>query len=238
MADRVIRDELLQSPRFEDLTTDTDRIVFVGCILIADDFGNFEGGARRLYRWMLGFSQVKTETDSIKIMSDLADVDLARRYEVEGREFWHIPRFRAHRQYLTRRVPPSPWCNPHAVLGKTKRVIDRGLAKNVATTSQLHSSDVAEGVGVGVGVGEVPAAAPPPDPLWGEGLEVLTNANVSIASARSFIAKCLKDYAADVVLDALLEAKGTADPKPYTLTLLKAKPKKQGRAVDYTAGAV
>lgn len=80
-------------------------------------------------------------------------------------------------------------------------------------------------------------AAAPPDPLWGEGLQVLTSASVSIESARTFIGRALKSYPADTVLDALREARGTADPRAYTTRLLQSKPKKQGN-VDYTAGAI
>lgn len=79
-------------------------------------------------------------------------------------------------------------------------------------------------------------AALPPDPLWGEGIQTLTAANVPIESARTFIGKLLKSWPADVVADALAEARGTADPKGYATKLLQAKPRK-GQA-DYTAGSV
>lgn len=79
-------------------------------------------------------------------------------------------------------------------------------------------------------------AAAPPDPLWGEGLQVLTAADVSIESARRFVGGALKHWTADTVLDCLREARGTADPKAYTTKLLQSKPKKQGET-DYTAGA-
>jgi uncharacterized protein YdaU (DUF1376 family) len=82
------------------------------------------------------------------------------------------------------------------------------------------------------------AAAPPADPLWGEGLQVLTAANVPIESARTFVGKCLKDWTADIVLDALRESRGTADPKAYALRLLQAKQRKPGRGADPTRGAV
>jgi hypothetical protein len=80
-------------------------------------------------------------------------------------------------------------------------------------------------------------AAAPPDPIWGEGLQVLTAANVPIEGARTFLGKCLKEWSADVVLDALREAKGTADPKAYSLRLLQGKQRKPGRETDYTRGA-
>ena len=169
MTDRVVRDEILQSGRWLDLPTDTDRLAFFGLMLICDDFGNLEGGSKRLFRFLHGFTQVKTEEAAITTLMHLADADMARRYEVAGREYWHIPRLRPHRQYLSRKVPASPWDDDRP-LGKNKRVKISGLAKNhelgenLAATSQRHSSDVAEGVGVGVGVGvnqlRTSAAAP------------------------------------------------------------------------------
>lgn len=158
MPDRVIRDELLDSERWLWLPNDTDRLAFVGLLLRCDDFGNLEGGPRRLFRFMHGYTQVKTEEAATTVLLHLVDADMVRRYEVEKREFYHLPRFHPHRQYLVRKCPPSPWDEQHE-LGKTKRIIERGLAKiqtptkNIATMSHARSSDVAQGVGVGVGVG-------------------------------------------------------------------------------------
>lgn len=158
MPDRVIRDELLESDRWLDLPTDTDRLAFMGLLLRCDDFGNLEGGARRLFRFLHSFTQVKTPEAAATTLLHLADADLMRRYEVDKREFWHLPRFKPHRQYLVRSYPQSPW-DSERLLGKERRVINRGLAtnqplaENVVTTSQPDSVDMAEGVGVGVGVG-------------------------------------------------------------------------------------
>ena len=151
MPDRVIRDELLDSDRWLGLGHDTERLVFIGLLLRCDDFGNMEAGAGRLFRFVQSFTQVKSPENVASILQHLADADLIRMYQSEGRELIHIPRFRPHRQYLVRKCPPSPWCDNSAPLGKTKRIINRGLAGNVVTTSQRSSSDVAQGVGVGVG---------------------------------------------------------------------------------------
>lgn len=148
MADRILRDELWQSERFLGLSTDTARLSFVRFVSLADDFGNFEGGQRRLFRTLQACTQVKTIEASTSIIDELMQVDLLRRYEVDSMEYFHIPRFRSHRQYLSRRYPQSPWCDKDATLGKTIR--NKGHSRNVATTSQPRSNDVAEGVGVGV----------------------------------------------------------------------------------------
>ncbi len=158
MPDRIIRDELLESDRWLDLPTDSARLAFVGLLLIADDFGNLEGGPRRMYRFLHSITQIKSENAAQEILLSLIDCDLLRRYEVDGRELFHIPRFRPHRQYLVRKMPASPW-DDNRQLGKIKRIEIRGLAKdqqvtkNLPTTSLPLACDIAEGVDVGVGVG-------------------------------------------------------------------------------------
>jgi hypothetical protein len=154
VSDRVIRDELWQSMRWLDLATDTHRLVYVSLLPIADDFGNFEGGPRRLYRWMVGFTQVKSEPDSIKLMSELQDADLVRRYEVDGKEYWHIPRFKNTRQYWARKAPQSPYAEEEIPRSQM-------LRQKIRRGKQEPSASTSEGVGVGVGnrggggVGEV-----------------------------------------------------------------------------------
>lgn len=149
MPDRIIRDEILQSVRWGDLPTDTHRLVFVALVLRADDYGNIEGGPRRLYRWMVSFTQIKSEADSIKIMSDLQDADLIRRYEVESREFWHMPRFRNSRRYWSRNCPPSPYKEQQRI--QTKQEVTENPSADLPQTCVNPSG----GVGVGVGVGGV-----------------------------------------------------------------------------------
>ena len=150
MADRILRDELWQSERFLDLPTDIARLAFLRFLSLADDFGNFEGGPRRLHRILNECTLLKTADASSGAIDALMGADLIRRYSIEDRELFHIPRFKSHKQYLARRYPASPWCLKNEVLGKDRRVKNQGLAKDVVTTSLLHSSLVAEGVGDGV----------------------------------------------------------------------------------------
>ena len=164
MSDRVIRDEIWESDRFLDLPSDAARVAFFRFISMADDFGNFEGGARRLFRTLHACTQVKKPEEVVQILDALMLCDLIRRYEYEGREIFHIPRFRPHRQYMVRKMPCSPW-DEQRELGKRQRLSKRGLAKeqslkeenssDVVATSHPCSSDVAQGVDVGVGTGTV-----------------------------------------------------------------------------------
>lgn len=178
MPDRILRDELWQSDRFLDLPTDIARLAFIRFLSLADDFGNFEGGLRRIARLLLACTQAKNDEAVSQAIDAMMTCDLIRRYSVDGRELFHIPRFKSHRQYLARRFPMSPWCDDSAQLGKTRRVINQGLAKDVVTTLLPRSRHVAEGVGVGVGVGgkEDSAAvasrrSPPPAFIGDENIE-------------------------------------------------------------------
>lgn len=156
MPDRIIRDELLQSDRWLDLPSDTHRLVYENLLLIADDYANLKGGPRRLFRWMASFSQVKTEADSIKLMSDLQDADLVRRYEVSGDEYWHLPRFKNSRKYWARKWPASPF--PESIKKPSKQKTTEN-PDPILTPPEPHISG-----GVGVGVGEQPSQRPTPDP--------------------------------------------------------------------------
>jgi len=160
MPDRIIRDEILESDRWLWLPNDTDRLVYIGLLLKCDDFGNLEGGQRRMFRLLHAFTQIKTEEATATALIHLLDADLIRRYEVQGRELFHLPRFKAGRDYLVRRVPESPWDPKEWQLGKHKRLITRGLAKNLSkdlghVPKQLDDVSPGVGVGVGVGVGKI-----------------------------------------------------------------------------------
>lgn len=165
MPDRILRDEVWLSDRFLDLPTDACRLGFLRMVSEADDFGNLEGGLKRLFRLLSPCTQIKSETALAATLEALIEADLVRMYKVDGRELMHIPRTRPHRQYIVRKMPVSPW-DADIKLGKTQRIESRGLAKDqqnqhqtekrsndVVTTSHAYSSDVAQGVGVGVGVG-------------------------------------------------------------------------------------
>lgn len=159
MPDRIIRAEIWESDRFLDLSSDSARLAFIRFLSLADDFGNFEGGARRLYRDLVRHTQVKTEAEASSIVQELVQVDLIRRYEVvdnehKNVELFHIPRFRTGRNYIVRKVYKSPWDDPNLELGKNKRFTNQGIAKNLPEHLQTFTN-ISAGVGVGVGVGEV-----------------------------------------------------------------------------------
>jgi hypothetical protein len=143
MPDRVVRDELLQSDRWPDLPTDTHRLAYVAMILAADDYGNLRGGPRRMFRWLHGFTQLKTEPDAIKLLSDLQDADLVGRYEIDGLEYWHVRRFKNSRKYWSRKWPHSPFPENEKIPTKEQP------AKNAAPNLTPPLPQLPGGVGVG-----------------------------------------------------------------------------------------
>jgi len=161
VADQLIRDELLDSDRWLDLPSDSDRLAYLVLRLKADDFGNLEAGEKRIGRLFLAKTQINSPQAVAATLSHLHDADLIRFYpdpewgngdttnQSGPREFIHLPRSRPTKSYLVRKCPPSPWCDPDATLGKHVRgVKNQGLAKNLPVTSPERNGDVSLGVGV------------------------------------------------------------------------------------------
>ena len=227
MPDRVIRDELLESGRWLDLPSDTHRLIFENLLLIADDYGNFEGGPRRLFRWMHAFTQIKTETDSIKVMTDLQDADMVRRYEVNDREYWHIPRFKNSRKYWSRKFPTSPYQesgrvpskevdaeNPHPILTPPSPHLPGGVGEGLEWKKNKEGADApAE---AGNRSNSLPARTPK-DVIFTLGVTLLTAKGESDKSARGFLAKLAKGgnekKLAELIVRMALDPK--IEPKSY-----------------------
>jgi hypothetical protein len=119
---RVIRGEILNSERILDLSSDTGRWIYLALVLEADDFGNIQGGDRRLFRWAAMFSQIKTEADMVRLMSEYQDADLVRGYTgPDGKPYWHLPRTDNQRRWTGRKWPASPWDDPNRLTTIEKR---------------------------------------------------------------------------------------------------------------------
>ena len=143
MYDRLIRADMLESNRITDeLHHDSHRWLFVALVLRADDFGNLEADPRQLARWAASFSQIDTPEAMLQAMQALADADLARRYEVDGRPYLHLPRFQNQRSYTCRQVPPSPWCDPEAATGRL-RGADRSQVRVTRRSPERIAADLA-----------------------------------------------------------------------------------------------
>lgn len=105
MPDRIIRDELLDSDRYLGLSSDTARLLFVHLLLVADDLGNAEASAAYIRRRVL-VGNAPDETIA-KLLTELADQDIIRLYQVGAKRYVHIPRFRQRLRSL-KRINPRP----------------------------------------------------------------------------------------------------------------------------------
>jgi hypothetical protein len=107
MPDRIIRDELLESPRFLSLKDNADRLAYIALLLSADDLGNFDGDLFRLVRLWRDFG-IATRELAAKTLSELTDADLVRVYQVDGKSYVHLPRFRQRLRYVNGKFPRPP----------------------------------------------------------------------------------------------------------------------------------
>jgi hypothetical protein len=108
MPNRIIRGDLLDSDRYNSLTHDAERLLFVELLLLADDYGlvpvNFGFLRRRTTPCI-----AKSLEQVTQMVSALADADLIRCYQSErGGQFAFIPRFDNRPQALKPRWPIPP----------------------------------------------------------------------------------------------------------------------------------
>jgi hypothetical protein len=108
MPNRIIRGDLLDSDRYNSLTHDSERLLFVELLLLADDYGlvpvNFGFLRRRTTPCV-----AKSMEQVTQMVSALADADLIRCYQSDrGGQFAFIPRFDNRPQALKPKWPIPP----------------------------------------------------------------------------------------------------------------------------------
>ena len=108
MADRILRTGLFDSEAWLGLKDNTDRVCWIHLFGSADTFGNQPGGPLRLLHLWRPYG-VDTVEKVAKILSELQDADLARPYQVDGKPYIHIPRYRQSHRYLGKCWPLSEW---------------------------------------------------------------------------------------------------------------------------------
>lgn len=108
MPDRIIRDEILNSDTVLGLKRNTHRLAFVACVLEADDLGNFEAGPGALWRLWRDWLALTDRSQVPEIVLALTDADLIRLYEVDGKRYAHIPKFRQRLRYPNGKHPRPP----------------------------------------------------------------------------------------------------------------------------------
>lgn len=102
MPNRLIRDEMLESEAILSLPIEA-RWFYVTILLSADDVGLFEATSFKLAR------RADTRRESgDKLLQMLSDADLIRLYEVDGKRYGFIPKFRQRLQIKRSKFPKPP----------------------------------------------------------------------------------------------------------------------------------
>lgn len=116
---RLIRDEMLDSERVLALPVEA-RWLYVTILLSADDLGLFEATSFKLARR----ADIKREVGE-KLLTMLADSDLVRLYDIDGKRYGFIPRFRQRIQIKRLKHPAPPDAlmqDDHDALNKIKHL--------------------------------------------------------------------------------------------------------------------
>lgn len=105
MSDKLIRDELLRSHRYVSVSNDTTKLLFLHLTLASDSLSNAEATTTAL---SIVMGRQITEIAAATLLAELADHDLVRIYEANGKRYVHIPRSRQRIRYLSGKHPRPP----------------------------------------------------------------------------------------------------------------------------------
>ena len=105
MPNRVIRESLLDSDRYWSVSIEA-RELFFHLMLLADDVGCVSLAPAMIRRRCFDGAPGQKKIDGLVLQ--LADVDLIRRYEIDGSAFAFIPRFRQRLQIMKPKCPVPP----------------------------------------------------------------------------------------------------------------------------------
>lgn len=169
MPTRMIRDALIESDRWLNLAHPAERLAYVVLLLKADDLGTADATDGQLVRLWREPCNLKGREDAQRILQALADADLVRLYEADGKRLVFIPRFRQRFRARTfRRLPPPETLlhdepdileNIRQINNQTRKLtgICQSLAGQLPDDGQAVAPVVVV-VGEGVDVGEVETA--------------------------------------------------------------------------------
>jgi hypothetical protein len=104
----MFREDILSSPRYWLLSNDTARMLFYHLGLRADDLGIFRAANYTIRQECFGADNKPTPEALKSIMSELADADLIRLYEIDEIEYGFIPRWRQRVRIIKSRFPLPP----------------------------------------------------------------------------------------------------------------------------------
>ena len=115
MPNRLIRDGILESEAVLSLPIE-GRWLYITILLSADDIGFFEATSFKLARK----ADINRDIGD-RLLNMLADADLVRLYEHEGRRYGFIPRFRQRLQISRSRFPMPPM----SLIGDDKDAVNK-----------------------------------------------------------------------------------------------------------------
>jgi hypothetical protein len=239
MPARVIRNGLIDSEIIAALHDRTFRL-YVHLLLSADDYGLVEidfGPVRRAAP-LLDWNRELVA----KMLGELVDAALILPYEVEGKRYAAIARWRSWVNSTKPKHPTPAFGMAHVLQPYyfKSQSVREAASKFLSHLKELGlkspppvppqggagSPLVVEGVR-GKGVKIKPAEPDGSlDPVWGPGLQTLITAGIREDQARSFVGALLGSWTAADVLEALQASSGAADPRGYARGVLKDKPKK------------
>lgn len=106
MPDRIIRDELLTSERYWNVS-DEAKLLYIHLLISADDTARYTGKNFSL-RTRCFPSRSMEATRMETLLSELVDQDLIRLYEVDKERFVFIPRFKQRLRFVNSKYPEPP----------------------------------------------------------------------------------------------------------------------------------
>ena len=239
MSARVIRAGLIDSEVIASLHDRTFRL-YIHLVLSADDYGlvEIDFGPIRRAAPLLDWSRELVA----KMLEELVDAELILPYEVAGKRYAAIAKWRSSINSLAPRHPIPAFGMTHVLVPykfKSKQVRDEAakilrhikeLASNSDTpvTPQSGASEalVPEGVrGQGV---KLKQAEPDGslDAVWNEGLSLLQGQGATEKDARVFLGMLCKRHNVNDIADAIQSAIGKVEAKGYIVKILQTKPLK------------
>lgn len=126
MAGRYVRAGIWTSDRMLALSDNTARWCYFGLFFLAGDQANFEASVAQLRRHWRD-AGVDTEEKVLSVLDQLMAQDLVRRYQVDGKQYLHIPRFGQRVRSSVRSCPPSPWDGDDKKQSVAQNLSDRCL---------------------------------------------------------------------------------------------------------------
>lgn len=150
MPNRVIREALLDSPRYWSVT-DEARLLFIHLLLLADDFGLVSLAPVFIRR--RAFDQPPSPEDIEALIEALAGADLIRVYEDDGARYAYIPRFRQQLRIVRPKHPmPPPELfaddeNEQRKFNINKEQFKKSRSRRLSDADQMTSARMSEGKG-------------------------------------------------------------------------------------------